>query len=143
MKCCAGVGLLGAGVFGHSRLSETLRPLRTSFAAATRFSGVIRLIAPFWSSAPQRFQLFFSRIQESTSSLLGAVRCTIVRLLCRVGCNRARVARSMDRGGSGWQLHAAVFGEGKVRVPGDLPGVAVRISEVTRVAAPVRGVSRL
>src|SRR5215207_69816 len=52
MKCWAGLALFGAGVFGNSRLSETARPLRTSEAARTRFSAVIRLTAPTWSSAP-------------------------------------------------------------------------------------------
>ena len=48
MKCCGG---------SKTRLSDTVRPVRTSRAAAARFSGVIRLTAPTWSSSPQRPQL--------------------------------------------------------------------------------------
>src|SRR5260221_1819783 len=36
------------------------------------------------------------------------------------------------------QLHAAVRPERKVRIPGDLPRVTVRVREVARVPAPFR-----
>src|SRR5918999_585464 len=74
MKCWAGVGLLGAGVLGNSRLRETARPLRTNRAAASRFSGVMRLTAPIWSSLPQRPQLRSSLRYAKTSSFVGTRR---------------------------------------------------------------------
>ena len=53
-------------------------PIRThvnpahDFAAADAlFSGVIRLMAPFWSSSPQRPQLRRSVYHESTSAWVG------------------------------------------------------------------------
>ena len=58
-KCCSG---------SKGRLSETLRPLATSPAAAALFSGVIRLTAPFSSSSPQRPQLRRSVYHDSTSA---------------------------------------------------------------------------
>src|ERR1700704_5859192 len=74
MKCWAGVGLLGAGFLGNSRLIDTARPLRTNPATFTRFSGVIKLTAPTWSSAPQRPQLRRSFRYDSTSALVGIGR---------------------------------------------------------------------
>src|SRR5258707_7749909 len=74
MKCCAGLGLLGAGFLGNSRLIDTARPLRTNPAAFTRFSGVIRLTAPTWSSAPQRPQLRRSFRKDSTAAFVGSGR---------------------------------------------------------------------
>ena len=50
--------------------SETLTPLRTSAAAAWRFSGVIRLNVPTWSSAPQRPQFETSSKKASNSAAL-------------------------------------------------------------------------
>src|SRR6266581_1039474 len=81
MKCWAGVGLFKAGVLGNSRLSDTARPLRTSDAARTRLSAVIRLTAPSWSSAPQRPQLRRSRRYDSTSALVGMGRSGTMHLL--------------------------------------------------------------
>src|SRR5439155_411047 len=82
MKCCAGSVLFGPGSLGKGRLSETLRPLLTSRAAATRLAGVMRLIIPFWSSLPQRPQLRRSRIQDVTSFSVGSGCCGMAVLLC-------------------------------------------------------------
>src|SRR5260221_12071268 len=41
------------------------------------------------------------------------------------------------------QLHAAVRPERKVRIPGDLPRITVRVREVARVPAPFRPLRRL
>ena len=74
MKWMAGVGLFAAGVFGNSRLNDTARPVLTNRAAAARFSGVIMLTAPTWSSSPQRPQFrSFSRYAR-TSSFVGILR---------------------------------------------------------------------
>src|SRR2546421_97417 len=82
MKCCAGSVLFGPGSLGKGRLSETLRPLLTSRAAATRLAGVMRLIIPFWSSLPQRPQLRRSRIQDVTSFSVGSGCRGMAILLC-------------------------------------------------------------
>src|SRR5258708_27199436 len=82
MKCCAGSALFGPGSLGKGRLSETLRPVLTSRAAATRLAGVMRLIIPFWSSLPQRPQLRRSRIQDVTSFSVGSGCCGMAILLC-------------------------------------------------------------
>src|SRR4051794_11994346 len=74
MKCSAGVGLLAAGVFGSSRHSDTTRPFLTSDTARSRFAASIRLIAPFWSSAPQRPQLLWFVRKSRYSCLVGAGR---------------------------------------------------------------------
>src|SRR5438093_3765549 len=78
MKWCAGSALLGPGSLGNGRLSERLRPLRTSRAAAARLAGVTRFNAPIWSSLPQRPQLRRWRIQPRTSCSEGSARSGIV-----------------------------------------------------------------
>src|SRR5262249_7548741 len=75
MKCCAGSALFGPGSLGNGRLSETLRPLFTRRVAATRLAGVIRFMAPFSSSFPQRPQLRGARIQDVASWSVGSGRC--------------------------------------------------------------------
>ena len=47
MKWWAGMELFGPGSLGNGRLSDTLRPLWTSRAAAARLAGVTRFSAPF------------------------------------------------------------------------------------------------
>ena len=56
----AGVGLFGAGSLGNGRLSDTVRAFCTSPKALRRFSSVIRLSAPSWSSGPQRPQFLLA-----------------------------------------------------------------------------------
>jgi hypothetical protein len=57
-----GEAIVDPRLLGKGRLSETLLPLLTRRLAATRLAGVIRLMAPTWSSLPQRPQLRRSRI---------------------------------------------------------------------------------
>ena len=57
MRCSAGRGFSGDGSTGSSRAQLTVRPTRTSAAAARRRSGVMRFRAPASSSGPQRPQL--------------------------------------------------------------------------------------
>src|SRR3954449_11308551 len=84
MKCCAGVGLLAAGVLGSSRHSETTRPFLTSETARRRFAASMRFIAPFSSSAPQRPQLLWLVRKSRYSCLVGAgcsgMGCLLLRL---------------------------------------------------------------
>ena len=82
MKCCAGMALLIPGSLGNGRDRDTLRPVRQSRAAATRFAGVIRLIVPRWSSGPHRPQLLRSRIQLRTSASVGSRRSVIAPSPC-------------------------------------------------------------
>src|SRR5688572_15153766 len=70
ISCTNGRGLSSATSFSASCDSDTGTPSRTSRAAALRFSGVIRLTAPSWSSLPQRPQLDNSDIHLSNSALL-------------------------------------------------------------------------
>src|SRR5215475_5084998 len=93
MKCCAGKALLIPGSLGNGRLNDTERPLRTNRAAAARLAGVMRLIAPTWSSFPQRPQFRRSRMYERTSASVGKARSGMA-LLRKVGLRlepRARV----------------------------------------------------
>jgi len=62
MKCCSG---------SKTRLIDIFRPVRTRPAAAALFSGVIKLMAPLWSSAPQRPQLRRSVYHDLTSAAVG------------------------------------------------------------------------
>src|SRR4051812_2513411 len=55
-----------------SPASETLTPSFTRAAACLRLAGVIRLLAPTWSSLPQRPQFESSVFQPSYWALLGA-----------------------------------------------------------------------
>src|SRR3990172_2820462 len=57
----------------HGRAQVTLRPSMTSFAAAARFAGVIRLTVPSSSSLPQRPQLDRVRMYSRTCASVGAV----------------------------------------------------------------------
>src|SRR5262245_17033028 len=56
MRCTAGCGLSGAGSVASGRAQPTVRPLRTSRAAATRFSAVMWFSVPSWSRSPHRPQ---------------------------------------------------------------------------------------
>src|SRR3990172_2536289 len=57
----------------HGRAQVTLMPSFTSFAAAARFAGVIRLTVPSSSSLPQRPQLDRVRMYSRTCASVGAV----------------------------------------------------------------------
>ena len=57
MWWATGFGLSTAGLVSSGRAHDTVRPERTVVAAAAVTSGVIKLSAPSWSSAPQRPQL--------------------------------------------------------------------------------------
>ena len=82
----AGVGFSALGETGSSRAQETISPVRTAFAAAARFGGVIRFSAPAWSSAPQRPQFFtFSKISSmraDVTSLIEASALWLARFRC-------------------------------------------------------------
>ncbi len=97
MKCCAGMALLIPGSFGNGRDSDTLRPVRQSRAASTRFAGVIRLIVPRWSSGPHRPQLLRSRIQLRTSASVGSRRSVIAPSPCSECRRRLRPGRPPRR----------------------------------------------
>src|SRR5262245_59057770 len=74
---------------GNSRDNDTVVPVRTSAAACCRLAGVIRLVAPNWSSFPQRPQ-FDSLVIHSSNcgfvTLLWFAGDSVWGAACRVGC---------------------------------------------------------
>ena len=84
----------GNGPFLSNGMPQSMiLPVRTSLAEATRFSGVMKLSVPIWSSSPQRPQL----LSSLPSSWCGHVVVSVI------------VSSSVCPSGAAWQFVNFVF----------------------------------